>query len=100
MRKYLIRTAILLIFAVFTSCYSPRPISSERSDNNRTYRVDYLFEHDGCKVYRFYDKGGSGDWVYFTNCQGNVTSFKNDSTREQITNSVRITHESYSDMVK
>ncbi|WP_165020278.1 DUF4884 domain-containing protein [Dysgonomonas sp. ZJ279] len=51
------------------------------SDNNPTYTVDYLFEHDGCKVYRFYDRG---NYVYFTNCTGDVTAISNDSTSTRI----------------
>ena len=41
--------------------------------------VSYLFEHDGCKVYRFYDKG---NYVYFTT-RGDVTSITNDSTAQR-----------------
>jgi len=54
------------------------PIMQSAPHNNETYTVDYLFEHDGCKVYRFYDHGS---YVYFTNCNGNVTSIDSDSTR-------------------
>jgi hypothetical protein len=39
--------------------------------------VEYLFEHDGCKVYCFYDRG---HYVYFTNCNNVVTSMECDST--------------------
>lgn len=57
------------------------------SDNNETYNVEYLFEHDGCKVYRFSD---NGNYVYFTNCKGDVTSFVNDSTDAHIENHIKI----------
>ena len=50
-----------------------------KSENNRTYEVSYLFEHDGVKVYRFMDMG---NYVYFTT-KGDVTSIKNDSTKER-----------------
>ncbi|MBK5720055.1 DUF4884 domain-containing protein [Dysgonomonas sp. Marseille-P4677] len=60
------------------SCSVERPIVSQISDNNQTYKVDYLFEHDGCKVYRFMDRG---KYVYFTNCTGDVTAIANDSTK-------------------
>jgi len=56
-----------LLFLVIVGCRSQRPLTTSRSDNNRTYTVDFLFEHDGCKVYRFYD---AGNYVYFTNCKG------------------------------
>lgn len=51
----------------FASCSISRPLTSEPSQNNVTYTVQYLFEHEGCKVYRFYDRG---NYVYFTNCRG------------------------------
>lgn len=68
-----------------TACgLAGRPIAKSTPDNNPSYRVEYLFEHDGCKVYRFMDMG---NYVYFTNCQGDVTSINNDSVR--IVNKVR-----------
>jgi hypothetical protein len=48
-------------------CATQVPLKEGRSENNKTYEVDYLFEHGGCKVYRFYDRG---HYVYFTNCSG------------------------------
>lgn len=62
------------------------PISTDKAYNNPAYKVDYLFEHDGCKVYRFMD---DGKYVYFTNCTGNVTSMAGDSTSNRV---VTITH--------
>ena len=52
------------------SCYTGIPLKSGKSENNRTYEVSYLFEHDGIKVYRFFDMG---NYVYFTT-RGDVTS--------------------------
>ena len=45
------------------SCYTAIPLKEGKSENNTTYKVSYLFEHDGCRVYRFYDRG---NYVYFT----------------------------------
>ncbi|NLI72815.1 MAG: DUF4884 domain-containing protein [Bacteroidales bacterium] len=70
----------LITVFTFTSCFMNRPLATEHSDNNRTYTVDYLFEHDGCRVYRFRDMG---NYVYFTNCNGSVTALTSDSTRIQ-----------------
>ena len=74
---------------LFTACSSVlhTPVSIQNPENNDTYYVSYLFEYDGCKVYRFYDQG---EYIYFTNCQGDVTSFPNDSTQTRIENHVRI----------
>lgn len=64
-----------------------RPIAIQSPDNNPTYHVHYLFEHEGCKVYRFMDYG---NFIYFTNCTGETTSIVDkDSTEVRITNSIR-----------
>ncbi|MDR3057009.1 MAG: DUF4884 domain-containing protein [Prevotella sp.] len=84
----LIKTGlILLVGFIFFSCSSGRPIAKVPSDNNTTYKVDYLFEHEGCKVYRFYD---NGHYVYFTNCNGESISIENDSTQTRITNTTKL----------
>ncbi len=67
---------LLLIPAMAAGCATQIPLKEGKSQNNKTYEVDYLFEHDGCKVYRFYDKG---NYVYFTNCRGEAI-VKTDST--------------------
>ena len=78
MRTYLPLACVLLL----TSCYYQRPIYRQPPANNGTYRVDYLFEHEGCKVYRFYD---NGNYVYFTNCNGEaVTQTDSTAIRNQI----------------
>jgi hypothetical protein len=59
----------------FASCTPKMPIYTKPSSNNKDYKVSYLFEHDGCKVYRFVDGFNA---VYFTSCQGE-TSFQQDS---------------------
>ena len=59
-----------------SGCAVGVPIQTKEPGNNKTYEVDYLFDHDGCKVYRFYDRG---NYVYFTNCTGEAI-MKTDST--------------------
>ncbi len=68
-----------ILFFVSCSPYLGTPLNSGPSANNTTYQVQYLFEHDGCKVYRFYD----GYYVYFTNCNGETTAVKQDSSHLQ-----------------
>lgn len=75
----LLSMGILLVG--LSSCGVNEPLVSTQAENNKTYKVDYLFEHDGCKVYRFLD---NYQYVYFTNCTGNVTLANNDSTNTQI----------------
>ncbi|HCO66459.1 MAG TPA: DUF4884 domain-containing protein [Dysgonomonas sp.] len=74
--------------ALVTSCSNvQRPIATNYSENNSDCRISYLFKYDGCKVYRFYDNGNR---IYFTNCNGNVTAIKNDSTETRIETIIRI----------
>jgi hypothetical protein len=35
------------------------------------FKIEFLFEQDGCKIYRFKD---SGRYIYWTNCSGNIQS--------------------------
>lgn len=81
--KKILRTSTFLLLAgmAVTSCVMQRSVSESQSANNPDYRLSYLFEHDGCRVYRFYDSW-SGSYVYFTT-QGDVTAIPNDSTRRQ-----------------
>ena len=77
---------VMIISCGFFSCNHQIPISKVTPENNKTYQVDFLFEHEGCKVYRFLD---SGDRVYFTNCNGDVTSIKSDTTEIRTINVIR-----------
>jgi len=70
----------LACVVILMSCYTGRPISKVPAENNTTYNVEYLFEHEGCKVYRFRD---ADYYVYFTNCTGSVTAFSADSTKSK-----------------
>ena len=79
--KTIIKGTILLFACIFfTACHVGRPLQTQISDNNRTFEVDYLFEHDGVKVYRFYDHG---NYVYFTNRSGEVTRIDADSAKNR-----------------
>lgn len=79
-----IAMAIISVITLF-SCAAGVPITAQKAVNNSTYEVDYLFEHDGCKVYRFLD---NHEYVYFTNCTGVVSSTKGDSTKTKTVNMV------------
>lgn len=76
----------LLLPLFLSACVLDRPpVSVNVPDNNKAYQVDYLFEHDGCRVYRFQDKG---NYVYFTNCQGEAIKMT-DSTATRNTIKVK-----------
>jgi hypothetical protein len=70
------KRVIPFLVIVVTGCAYQTPIVTTQPRNNTDYQVSYLFEHGGCKVYRFYDYGHT---VYFTNCSGDTTAFT-DST--------------------
>lgn len=70
----ILMVVIPLLLFTMSSCFQ-RPITVSKAKNNETYTIYYLFEHDGCKVYRFNDQGND---VYFTSCNGEV-SYKKDS---------------------
>jgi hypothetical protein len=83
-KRFISGFLILLLMVPFLSCgVTRKPIEEIAPYNNASYKVEYLFEHDGCKVYRFMD---NGHYVYFTNCRGDVTSIESDSTVTRITN--------------
>ncbi len=52
--------AIAIVALTFTSCYKD-PQSTTQTGNG--FEVEFLFEHDGVKVYRFRDGGNTH---YFT----------------------------------
>jgi hypothetical protein len=85
--KALINISLMIIvFTSLFSCITQIPITKQAAVNNKTYEVDYLFEHDGCKVYRFTDHG---EYIYFTNCTGEVSKMKGDSTESRVVNVVK-----------
>ena len=59
----------LILFALagglqLAGCYTPAVATSHT--NNPAVPVDYLFAHDGCRVYRFQDNGSH----YYVRCDG------------------------------
>jgi hypothetical protein len=62
--------ATILTLTVLTSCggYSGDPIYVDTTSSK--YEVYFLFEHEGCKVFKFMDNGRV---VYYTNCDGNTS---------------------------
>lgn len=77
MKKILSAVIVLLAALMFTGCYVRQPLQTTPAQNNYTYDVDYLFDHDGVRVYRFYD---GGRYVYFTSPSTIVTAVQSDST--------------------
>lgn len=63
---YLLTVAVV----IFAGCAND-PMKVE-SSNNPQVAVSLLFEHDGCKVYRFRD---SGHWIYYSKCTHSSQDF-------------------------
>lgn len=59
-----------------------KPLKEEQTKNG--YEVSFLFEHDGYKVYRFYDSRDH----YFVKCQNNNQVVENQAYRHGKTTSI------------
>ncbi len=73
---YIYLVGFLLVFLIGCTPINKVPLYTKPVQSNKDYTISYLFEHDGCKVYRFID---AGEYVYFTSCSGE-TSYRADST--------------------
>lgn len=60
----IIRAALAVLSSAALSACNEPPVSVSQT-NNSNFRVDVLFEHDGCRVNRFYD---GGRHIYFVTC--------------------------------
>ena len=56
-------TTIITLGAIIFGACQIEPMSKERLGKDDGFEVEYLFEKDGVKVYRFYDNGHAH---YFT----------------------------------
>jgi len=68
--------ALVLLAVALTSCEGVA-LRKEQT-NNDEFKVELLFEHDGVKVYRFWDGGRSH---YFTNKGETMSSQTSGKTR-------------------
>jgi hypothetical protein len=76
MKKILFLGLVSILF--FSSC---RKDGKETlKTDNLNYKVELLFEVDGCKVYRFMD----GEFHYFTTCNGSVTHKSNEKNSKDL----------------
>ena len=62
----------------FFMCTHKYPLQRKTGKQFHLSKSNIVFEHEGCKVYRFMDMG---HYIYFTNCKGDVTSIESDSVR-------------------
>ncbi|OWP82789.1 hypothetical protein BWK59_14010 [Flavobacterium davisii] len=57
----------LLALLLLSSC-KEEPLKTIQNGN---FKVEYLFEQNGCKMYRFED---GGRYIYWSDCQGKIQS--------------------------
>ena len=65
-------TFIVLGAMLFGACRN-EPMSKERLGKDDGFEVEYLFEKDGVKVYRFYDNG----YTHYFTTMGETISVQN-----------------------
>ena len=63
-------TIIIVLGAMIFGACSNGPMSTERLGKDDGFAVEYLFEKDGVKVYRFYDNG----YAHYFTTQGETIS--------------------------
>ena len=63
-------TIIIVLGAMIFGACSNDPISKERVGKDDGFEVEYLFEKDGVRVYRFYDNG----YAHYFTTQGETIS--------------------------
>lgn len=77
-------TIIIVLGAMIFGACSNEPMSTERLGKDDGFAVEYLFEKDGVKVYRFYDNG----YAHYFTTQGETISVhrvnKNTTHKENI----------------
>ena len=61
--------ASVLLAVVITGCYSQA--QQKEQTTNSEFKLELLFEKNGCKIYRFLDGGRA---VYWTDCRGKIES--------------------------
>ena len=60
---------ILSIYFLFVILSCEKRAAKETTKDG-DFEIEFLFEKDGCKMYRFYD----GRYVYWTNCEGKTNA--------------------------
>ena len=67
MNKLILPLLFLVLAIAATSC-AKKSKAAERTEAEK-YSVQFLFEHQGCRVYKFADLTL---WHYYTDCRGGM----------------------------
>ncbi len=78
-----------LVVLLFTVALSGCVEDAQQSVQNGNFTVEFLFEQNGCKMYRFKD---GGRYVYWSDCQGKVQAdYSSQSGKTRVTHHVEAT---------
>lgn len=81
-RSTLAFASLLLAAVLFTGCVK----DAKESVQNENFTVEFLFEQNGCKMYRFRD---GSRYIYWSDCQGRVQSdYSTHSNKTTVTHHV------------
>ena len=69
MRYTLIGATAFLVVILVIGCASDG-VKTAKTDSPDV-KVTLLFEHEGCRVYRFFD---AGEYIYYANCGGSFST--------------------------
>ena len=61
--RYSLYAVLACVFISLTSCKGDAKTAVQDGD----FKIEFLFEKDGCKMYRFKD---GGRYIYWSNCNG------------------------------
>lgn len=67
MKNHIISALLAIATLICIGC-KEEAVSSEKVGE---FKVEFLFEHDGCKVYRFMD---GRNYIYYSDCRGQIHS--------------------------
>jgi len=66
----MIRVVAAAVVCLALAACEGKPLAQAQTENAE-FQVAFLFEHDGCRVYRFRDAGYRH---YFTDCRGSTAT--------------------------
>lgn len=67
MKNHIISALLAIATLICIGC-NKEAVSTETKGE---FKIEFLFEHEGCKVYRFND---GGHYIYYSDCRGQIHS--------------------------
>lgn len=73
---------LVMVFSLILSSCKQSGTPTQTDGAKHDFDVQFLFEAEGVKVYRFWD---AGEYIYFTNCNGTTSYNTSDKYSERKT---------------